>query len=178
MTDREQQIMELLRQDPMLPQGEIARRLGITRSSVGVHLANLSKKGDILGKGYVLASVGQESGEIPYTAYFANNSYIEKNPEVIQKFTNALQKGMDFVQSHTPEEIAKVIAPQFKETDLATITTIVSRYYEQDTWKSDLIFNEESFNLLQDILENSGELKERVPYEELVTTTFAEKAAH
>ena len=78
----------------------------------------------------------------------------------------------------TPEEIAKVIAPQFKETDLATITTIVSRYYEQDTWKSDLIFNEESFNLLQDILENSGELKERVPYEELVTTTFAEKAAH
>ena len=81
---------------------------------------------------------------------------------------------MDFVQSHTPEEIA----PQFKETDLATITTIVSRYYEQDTWKSDLIFNEESFNLLQDILENSGELKERVPYEELVTTTFAEKAAH
>ena len=55
MTDREQQIMELLRQDPMLPQGEIARRLGITRSSVGVHLANLSKKGYILGKGYVLA---------------------------------------------------------------------------------------------------------------------------
>lgn len=85
---------------------------------------------------------------------------------------------MDFVQSHTPEEIAKVIAPQFKETDLTTITTIVSRYYEQDTWKSNLIFNKESFNLLQDILENSGELKERVPYEELVTTTFAEKAAH
>ena len=76
-----------------------------------------------------------------------------------------------------PEEIAKVIAPQFKETDLATITTIVSRYYKQDTWKSDLIFKEESFNLLQDILESSGELKERVPYEELVTTTFAEKAA-
>ena len=71
---------------------------------------------------------------------------------------------MDFVQSHTQEEIAKVIAPQFKETDLATITTIVSRYYEQDTWKSDLIFNEESFNLLQDILENSGKSFRRINF--------------
>lgn len=127
--------------------------------------------------GYVVASLGVDSGYIPYTAYSAKTSYLNANPNIIQKFTNALQKGMDFVQSHTPEEIAKVIAPQFNETDLATITTIVSRYYEQDTWKSDLIFKEESFNLLQDILESSGELKERVPYEELVTTTFAEKAA-
>lgn len=127
--------------------------------------------------GYVVASLGVDSGYVPYTAYSAKTSYLNANPNIIQKFTNALQKGMDFVQSYTPEEIAKVIAPQFKETDLATITTIVSRYYEQDTWKSDLIFKEESFNLLQDILESSGELKERVPYEELVTTTFAEKAA-
>ena len=130
------------------------------------------------GKGYVVASLGVDSGYVPYTSYSAKTSYMEKNPEIIQKFTNALQKGMEYIQSHTPEEIAKVIAPQFKETDLATITTIVSRYYEQDTWKSDLIFKEESFNLLQDILESSGELKERVPYEELVTTTFAEKAAN
>lgn len=127
--------------------------------------------------GYVVASLGIDSGYVPYTAYSAKTSYLNANPNIIQKFTNALQKGMDFVQSHTPEEIAQVIAPQFKETDLATITTIVSRYYKQDTWKSDLIFKEESFNLLQDILESSGELKERVPYEELVTTTFAEKAA-
>lgn len=127
--------------------------------------------------GYVVASLGVDSGYVPYTAYSAKTSYLNANPNIIQKFTNALQKGMDFVQSHTPEEIAKVIAPQFNETDLATITTIVSRYYKQDTWKSDLIFKEESFNLLQDILESSGELKERVPYEELVTTTFAEKAA-
>ena len=127
--------------------------------------------------GYVVASLGVDSGYVPYTAYSAKTSYLNANPNIIQKFTNALQKGMDFVQSHTPEEIAKVIAPQFNETDLATITTIVSRYCKQDTWKSDLIFKEESFNLLQDILESSGELKERVPYEELVTTTFAEKAA-
>ena len=84
---------------------------------------------------------------------------------------------MDFVQTHSPEEIAKVIAPQFKETDMKTLTTIVKRYYDQDTWKADLIFEKESFDLLQDILETAGELKERVPYKDLVTTTFAEKAA-
>ena len=81
------------------------------------------------------------------------------------------------MQAHTPEEIAEVIAPQFAETDLDTITTIVKRYYDQDTWKSDLIFEKESFELLEDILEDAGELKERVPYEKLVTTEYAEKAA-
>ena len=83
---------------------------------------------------------------------------------------------MDFVNSHTPEEVAKVIQPQFKETDLDTITTIVKRYADQDTWKTDLNFEEESFTLLQNILEEAGELEKRVPYEDLVTTEFSEKA--
>lgn len=127
--------------------------------------------------GYVVASLGVDSGYVPYTAYSAKSSFMEENPELIQKFTNALQKGMDYVQSHTPEEIAQVIAPQFKETDLTTITTIVNRYYEQDTWKENLVFEKESFELLQDILESAGELEDRVPYEELVTTEFAENAS-
>ena len=93
---------------------------------------------------------------------------MKENPEIIQKFTDALQKGMDYVQSHTPEEIAEVIAPQFKETDLETITAIVKRYYDQDTWKENLIFEKDSFELLENILEESGELKKRVPYEDLV----------
>lgn len=129
------------------------------------------------GEGYVVASLGEESGYVPYTAFSAKKSYIEENPEVIQSFVNALQKGMDYVQTHTPEEIAAIIEPQFPETDLETITTIVSRYYEQDTWKSDLIFEEDSFELLQDILESAGELEQRAPYRDLVTTEFAEKAA-
>lgn len=130
------------------------------------------------GKGYVVASLGEDSGYVPYTAYSAKASYIEKNPEIIQGFTNALQKGMDYVQSHTPEEISKIIELQFKETDLATITTIVKRYYEQDTWKADLIFEEDSFDLLQDILESAGELSKRAPYTDLVTTEYAEQAAN
>ncbi len=129
------------------------------------------------GVGYVVASLGTDSGYVPYTAYCAKMGYLEAHPEVIQGFVNALQKGMDYVNAHTPEEIAEVIRPQFKETDLKTITAIVTRYYEQNTWKEDLVFEQGSFELLQDILQEAGELEERVPYEALVNTEFAKRAA-
>lgn len=123
-----------------------------------------------------MASLGEDSGYVPYTAYCAKASYLKANPQTIQSFVNGLQKGMDYVNTHTPEEIAKIIAPQFDGTDLASITTIVTRYYDQDTWKENLVFEENSFLLLQDILEEAGELPERVPYEMLVNTDFAIKA--
>lgn len=129
------------------------------------------------GNGYVVASLGVDSGYVPYTSYSAKSSLLEKNPQLIQSFTNALQKGMDYVQDHTPEEIASVIKPQFPETDLDTLTAIVTRYHEQDTWKENLVFEQDSFELLQDILEDAGELKVRVSYEDLVTTDFAQKAS-
>jgi NitT/TauT family transport system substrate-binding protein len=128
------------------------------------------------GVGYVVASLGEASGYVPYTAYSVKQSYLEANPEILQSFTNALQKGMDYVQTHTPEEIAKVIQPQFEETDLDTIIAIVTRYYEQDTWKENLVFEKESFDLLQNILQEAGELPAWTPYEDLVNTDFAEKA--
>ncbi len=137
------------------------------------HATALEQKGD----GYVVASLGEDSGYVPYTSFSAKKSYLEENKETVQAFTNALQKGMDFVQNHTPAEIAQVIAPQFEEMDVETLTTIVERYYNQDTWKENLIFEKDSFDLLQNILEDSKVLKERVPYEELVTTEFAEEAA-
>lgn len=130
------------------------------------------------GVGYVVASLGTDSGYVPYTAYCTKSSFMNEHPELVQGFTNALQKGMDYVNSHTPEEIAETIAPQFSETDLETITAIVTRYHEQDTWKENLIFEQDSFELLQDILEMAGELEERVPYEALVDTTFAAAAAN
>lgn len=137
------------------------------------HATGLEQKGD----GYIVASLGEASGYVPYTAYFAKSSYMEDHSDIIQAFTNALQKGMDYVNSHTAPEIAKVIAPQFPETDLETLTTIVARYHDQDTWKTDLIFTEEAFTLLENILESAGELPERVPYDALVITTYAESAA-
>lgn len=137
------------------------------------HATMLEQKGD----GYVVASLGEDSGYVPYTSFSAKKSYLEKNAAVIQAFTNALQKGMDYVQTHTPAEIAKVIAPQFDGTDMDTLTAIVERYYNQDTWKENLIFEEDSFTLLQNILEESKVLGSRVPYADLVNTEFAKKAA-
>ena len=92
------------------------------------------------GNGHVIASLGVDSGYVPYTAYSVRKSYLEKNPETIQKFTNAIQKGLEYVNTHSAEEIAKVIQPQFKETDEDTIATIVGRYKDQDTWKGDTVF--------------------------------------
>lgn len=137
------------------------------------HGTLLEQKGD----GYVVASLGKDSGYVPYTSFSAKKSYLEKNKDTVQAFTNALQKGMDYVRNHTPEEIAQVIAPQFPETDMETLTAIVARYYEQDTWKENLVFQKDAFDLLQNILDDAGVLKERVPYEDLVTVEFAEKAA-
>ena len=126
--------------------------------------------------GYVVASCGVDSGYVPYTAYSAKSSFMQENPQIVQGFVNALQKGMNYVNTHTPEEIAQIIKPQFPENDLKTIETIVKRYQEQDTWKENLIFEKKSFELLEDILEDAGELEKRVPYDKLVNTEFAEKA--
>lgn len=133
---------------------------------------SLEAKGD----GYIVASLGEESGYVPYTAFSAPASYIAEHGDEIQAFTNALQKGLDYVNNHTPEEIAKIIAPQFNETDMETLTTIVKRYYEQDTWPENLIFTEESFELLEHILMEADELDAMVPYEDIVTTAYAEEA--
>lgn len=129
------------------------------------------------GAGKVVASLGVDSGYVPYTAYSAKSSYMEEHPEVIQAFTDALQKGMDYVQGHTAAEIAEVIAPQFEDSDVKTIETIVERYQEQDTWKDNLIFEQESFELLEDILKEAGELEETLDYNQIVTTEYAENAA-
>lgn len=138
------------------------------------HATALELKGD----GYVIASIGEESGYVPYTAFSVRKSYIETNAETIQAFTNAVQKGMDYVNSHTSEEIAKVILPQFEGTDVKDATMIIERYKSQDTWKDTLVFEEDAFLLLQDILRDAQKLTNTVPYEELVTTDFARKAAN
>ena len=127
--------------------------------------------------GTVVASLGRDSGYVPYTAYCAKKSYMEKNPQLIQKFTNAIQKGLDYVNSHSAWEIAKTIQPQFKDTPVEKIAAIIDRYKSQDTWKEDTIFEKDSFELLENILEESGELKKRVPYEDLVRTDFSINAA-
>lgn len=127
------------------------------------------------GKGYVVASVGAESGEIPYTAFCAAKSYIEKNPELIEAFTRAIYRGQVWVQQHSPAEIAEVIQPSFPDTDLETLTLVAARYKEIDAWRPDPRFPREAFERLQDVIELAGELEKRAPYDKLVTNYFAEK---
>ncbi|MBQ8281764.1 MAG: ABC transporter substrate-binding protein [Lachnospiraceae bacterium] len=129
------------------------------------------------GYGNIVASLGEESGYVPYTAFCAKQSYIDENKDVIQKFTNALQKGLDYVNTHTVEEVANVIAPQFEGFDAETIAIGLKNYADQDSWKEDLIFEESSYDLLLDILEYSKVIDERPDYNKLVTTEFAKAAA-
>lgn len=127
------------------------------------------------GYGHVVASIGVECGELPYTIFNASKSYIEKNPDIIQKFTNAIYKGQIWVDESDPEDIAKEIASFFPETSIEDLAAVVKRYKEQDSWKTEPKIEKEPFERMQDIMEYAGVLDERVPYDKLVTTEFAEK---
>lgn len=126
------------------------------------------------GAGYIMASVGQETGEIPFTVYSALNSYIKENEGIIQRFTNAVYKGQQYIQIHSSEEIAKVIAPHFKESTVEDLTTVVERYKQIDAWCQDPILKEDSLTRLMDVMELAGELDQRAPYSAIVTTRYAE----
>ncbi|MGI6453033.1 MAG: ABC transporter substrate-binding protein [Syntrophomonadaceae bacterium] len=127
------------------------------------------------GKAHIVASLGKESGEIPYTAYFAKKSTIEKNPQLIQSFTNAIYKGQQWVESHSPEEIAEAIKPHFPDESNEILISAIQRYKEQNSWKTNPLLLDEDFYLLQQIIKNAGELDKIAPYEKVVTTQFVPK---
>ena len=128
------------------------------------------------GTGYVVASIGEESGIVAYTAYNARKSFIEENPEIIQKFTNAIYKGQLWVEKSNYEEIAKAIHEFFPDMKMEDLTKAVKRYKDQDSWSKTPIMTKESFEAMQDIVESAGVIGKRAPYDKLVNTKFAEKA--
>ena len=127
------------------------------------------------GAGYIVASLGEASGYVPYTVYMAQDQFMTEHPDIIEAFTRAIYRGQQWVESHSSAEIAEVVLPQFPESDAETLTTIIERYKQQDTWKTDPVFSEEGFLLIQDIMEQGGELSQRVPFRDLVRNEFAEK---
>lgn len=129
-----------------------------------------------LGKGYIVASVGEESGEIPYTAYFAKKSYIEENEQLIQNFTNAIYKGQKFVQEHSAQEIAQLIQEFFPDTNVELLTTAVQSYKDIDAWNDTPVLKQESFDKLQQVMSEAGELKQKAPYEKIINNKYAEEA--
>lgn len=126
------------------------------------------------GKGYIVASVGKEAGEIPYTAYFAKKSYIQNNKELIQNFTNAIYKGEQWVKEHTAQEIAEVIVDFFPGTEEELIATAVQSYKDIDAWNETPVLKEESFNRLQEVMTMAGELEKKAPYDKIVNNKYSE----
>lgn len=127
-------------------------------------------------KGYIVASVGKEAGDIPYTAYFAKKSYIEKNEKLIQNFTNAICEGEKWVKNHTSEEIADVIMDFFPGTEKDLIKTAVQSYKDIDAWNETPVLKQDSFDRLQDVMTMAGELQNKAPYEKIVNNKYSEKA--
>ena len=128
------------------------------------------------GKGYIVASIGEQTDNIPYTCYSATTSYIEANSDTIQAFTNAIYKGQQWVASHTSEEIAESIHEFFPDMELKDLVTVVPRYRSIDAWAEDPVLAEESLNNLMDIMQLAGQLDNRAPYEAIVDTSYAENA--
>jgi len=127
------------------------------------------------GKGYIVASVGEAAGEIPYTAYFAKKSYIEKNEDTIQGFTNAIYKGQQWVKEHSSKEIAEVIQDFFPGTDVELLATAIQSYKDIDAWNDTPVLKEDGFNRLQEVMTMAGELTKKAPYNEIVNNFYAEK---
>lgn len=127
---------------------------------------------ELTGKGYIVASVGEAAGKVPYTAYFAKKSYIEKNNDVIQGFTNAIYKGQQYVQTHTSKEIAELIIEFFPDTDVDLLANAIESYRQIDAWNQTPYMAEEDFNLLQDIIYDAGELEKYAPYSEVVNNFY------
>lgn len=129
------------------------------------------------GKGYIIASVGEEAGEMPYTAYFAKKSFIAENADLIQRFTNAIYKGQQWVAQHSAEEIAETVKDSFPDTDPALLASAIQRYKDIGAYSIDPVLTKESFDLLQTVMTEAGELTQTAPHDKIVNNTFAEKAA-
>lgn len=126
------------------------------------------------GKGYIVASVGEAAGDIPYTAYFAKKSYIEKNEEIIQKFTEAIYDGQKWVKEHTAKEIAEVIQSFFPDTSVEMLESAVKTYKDIEAWNETPELKEESFERLQEVMTQAGELTQKVPFDKIVNNKYAE----
>ena len=130
---------------------------------------------ELQNKGYIVASVGKEAGEIPYTAYFAKKSYIEKNKNIIQNFTNAIYSGEQWVKNHSAKEIAEEIKDFFPDTDIDILSTAVQSYKDINAWNETPVLKKEGFDRLQEVMKSAGELEKEAPYEKIINNTFAEK---
>ena len=131
------------------------------------------------GKGYILASIGQESGEIPYTAYFASQAYMKDHADVVQRFTNAIARAQKWIAEHDAAETAEIIAPQFPDTSVPVLTQVVQRYKDIDAWNATPVMTQASLERLETVMETAGVLDHAdwVDFGRLVDNSYAHNAS-
>lgn len=152
---------------------------GAFKSGIGDFLQLFEPTVSVLereGIGHVVASFRTAGGVLPYTVYHVRKDTLQKNPKMIQSFTNAIYRGQIWVQNQSVERIVTAIKDFFPDNDLDLLTRAVKRYKEQDTWAQNPVMTKAAFNRLQEIIYNAGELKKKVPYEKMVNTKFAMEA--
>lgn len=125
------------------------------------------------GYGYVVASLGELGGVVPYTAYNARKSYIENNQDVIEGFNKAIQKGLDYVHNNSAKDIAEVILPYFPDISRNDLETIIQRYKDIDSWFDTTYITKENFDHVQEIMESANQLDKRAPFDKLVDNTYS-----
>lgn len=129
---------------------------------------------ELNNQGYIVAAVGAYTDDIPYTAYFAKKSYIEENSDIIEKFTRAIYKGQQWVNEHTAKEIAEVVLPSFPDSDVTLLERSIENYKSIDVWNTTPYMTKESFEKLQEVMVEAGELETLAPFETIVNNSFAE----
>ncbi len=129
---------------------------------------------ELAGQCVVLCSIGEESGEIPYTAYFAAQSYLREHKDTVQRFTNAIARSQQWVYEHSDEEVAKVLMPYFPDTSLEVLAQVTARYRGIAAWNETPVMKQEALERLETVMEEAGELEKRVEFEALVDNSFAE----
>lgn len=125
------------------------------------------------GSGYIVASFGEEAGNVPYTVFMTKESFIKENEDVVKSFTRAIYKAQQFVQETDSEEIAKIVHPFFEDTEVELLASAIERYKQQGSFATEPLLSEEAWENLQNIMEEAGELPKHAPYDELVNTDIA-----
>ncbi|MEG2286742.1 MAG: ABC transporter substrate-binding protein [Ruthenibacterium sp.] len=128
------------------------------------------------GKGFIVASVGEQAGPMPYTAYFAKKSTLAQNADLIQRFTSAVVKGQKWVAAHSAAEIAAAVKDAFPDTEAALLTSAVQRYKDIGAYAQTPVMGKEDFDRLQQVILQAGELAQAAPYDKIINNTFAENA--
>lgn len=154
---------------------------GAFKAGTGDYVALFEPTGSMLQQdksGYIVASIGKSAGVIPYTCYFSTKSYMDKNPEIIEKFTKAIYKGQIWVQNHNDEEVSKSIKSFFPGTDESIIISVVKNYRSINAFASTPVMKEENLNRLMDIIQsyNPSLIPQRPTFSKIVNSSFAEKA--